>query len=325
MTELETSHARTPEELDEEVRRVLRARTRRSFLIGGIAALAGVGAYEAIYRATMVNELQWPLRDVSELNRRLINGVFRQKVLAPTYTAGEVTGLRVNGDFGIDRGLQLDTWGLQLTGLERPQQYKQFMPDLDMFEQHSSDDYEAPVTTEPDVKSRAPEAKTADAPKAIPHINESTGVTASADAKPGVLLRIEDLKRLPYTEQNTQFKCIEGWSQIVRWGGVRFSDFLRAYPPADIDGAPPKFVTMETYDGQYNASYDMASLMHPQTLLCHSMDGQPLQMLHGAPLRVAMPLKYGYKQIKAISSLTFSNVRTPDYWEKLGYDWYAGL
>ncbi len=316
MTELEQTTARTPAELDEEVRRVLRSRTRRSFLIGSLAAVAGVGAYEALYRAKMVNELQWPLRDAEELNRTLIDGVFRQKVLAPTYNASEVTGLRVNGDYGIDRGLKLDTWGLQIFGLDRPQQYKQFMPDMDLFEQHSADDYQAPVSAEPDVKSRGGDTKPAE-PKTDPAPN--------ADAKPGIVLRLADLQQLPYTEQNTQFKCIEGWSQIVRWGGVRFSDFLRAYPPANINGAPPKFATMETYDGQYNASFDMASLMHPQTLLCHTMDGRPLEPLHGAPLRLAMPLKYGYKQIKAISSLTFSNVRTPDYWEKLGYDWYAGL
>jgi hypothetical protein len=316
MTDLETLKARTPAELDEEVRRVLRSRTRRGFLVGGLAALAGVGAYEAIYRAKMVNELQWPLRDVSEFNRTLVNGIFRQKVLAPTYKASEVTGLRINGDYGIDRGLKLDTWGLQVAGLDRPQQYRQFLPDLDMFEQHSADDYQAPVSPEPDVKSRGGDAKAAEPKQAQ---------VADASAMPGIMLTLADLRKLPYTEQNTQFKCVEGWSQIVRWGGVRFSDFLRAYPAANINGAPPKFATMETYDGQYNASFDMASLMHPQTLLCHSMDGQPLQMLHGAPLRLAMPLKYGYKQIKAISSITFSNMRTPDYWEKLGYDWYAGL
>jgi hypothetical protein len=316
MTDLETSKARTPAELDEEVRKVLRTRTRRGFLVGGLATLAGVGFYEALYHAKMVNELQWPLREVSEMNRTLINGIFRQKVLAPTYKASEVTGLRINGDYGIERGLKLETWGLQVVGLERPRQYKQFMPDVDMFEQNSADDYQEPTSTEPDVKGRGGDTTAAEA-KPEP--------ATDGTAKPGIVLTLADLQKLPYTEQNTQFKCVEGWSQIVRWGGVRFSDFLRAYPAANIDGGPPKYVTMETYDGQYNASFDMTSLMHPQTLLCHSMDGQPLQMLHGAPLRLAMPLKYGYKQIKAISSITFGNMRTPDYWEKLGYDWYAGL
>jgi hypothetical protein len=349
---IETSSARTPEELDDEVRRMLHARTRRSFLIGGAAALAGAGLYEALYRAKAVNQLQWPLREAHEANRALTNALFRQRVLAPTYKASEVTGLRINGDFGIDTGLIESSWGLQLVGLDRPQQYRQFMPDVDLWEYRSKDDYESQTevrSQEPDVKGKGPASAKSDAkPKqnanaapgepappnpqppsskldAIPHLQESAGVTASADAVPGVVLRLEDLKKLPYTEQITQFKCVEGWSQIVRWGGVRFSDLLRAYLPANINGRPPNYATMETSNGEFNASFDLPSLMHPQTLLCYSMDGVPLQIAHGAPVRLAMPLKYGYKQIKAIASITFSNVRTPDYWEKLGYDWYAGL
>jgi hypothetical protein len=328
---LEPSHARTPEDLDDEVRRILRGRTRRSFLIGGAAALAGAGAYEALYRAKMIDGLQWPLREAHEANRTLIDGIFRQRVLAPTYPASAETGLRINGDFGIDRGLIQSSWGLQLVGLDRPERYPQFMPDVDLWEYRSKDDYESQkeTSTEPDVKRKAPDVALKEEKHAsvreIPHLQESTGVTASADAVPGVVLRLEDLRKLPYTEQITQFKCVEGWSQIVRWGGVRFSDVLRAYPPANIDGGPPKFATMETSNGEYNASFDMASLMHPQTLLCYSMAGRPLEPLHGAPLRLAMPLKYGYKQIKGTASITFGNVRVSDYWEKLGYDWYAGL
>lgn len=338
---IESSQSRTTEELDDEVRRMLQARTRRSFLIGGAAALAGAGLYEALYRAKVVNQLQWPLREAHEANRALTNALFQQRVLAPTYKASDVTGLRINGDFGIDTGLIESSWGLQLVGLDRPQQYRQFMPDVDLWEYRSKDDYEsqtAAKSQEPDVKGKGPDSvkpkQNANAAPggpppqpqgAIPHLQESTGVTATADAVPGIVLRLDDLKKLPYTEQITQFKCVEGWSQIVRWGGVRFSDLLRAYPPANIDGRPPNYATMETSNGEFNASFDMPSLLHPQTLLCYSMDGVPLQIAHGAPVRLAMPLKYGYKQIKAIASITFSNVRTPDYWEKLGYDWYAGL
>jgi hypothetical protein len=353
---IETSRARTPEELDEDVRRMLQVRTRRSFLIAGAAALAGAGLYEALYRAKAVNQLQWPLREAHEANRALTNVLFRQRVLAPTYKASEVTGLRINGDFGIDTGLIASSWGLQLVGLDRPHQYRQFMPDVDLWEYRSKTDHELQTEAkagpkELDVKGKAPDsakpkqnanaapgepsAQRDAAPpnpqphserqEAIPHLQESAGVTATEDAVPGIVLRLEDLKKLPFTEQVMQFKCVEGWSQIVRWGGVRFSDLLRAYPPANIDGNPPIYATMETSNGEYNASFDMPSLLHPQTLLCYSMDGMPLQIAHGAPVRLAMPLKYGYKQIKAIASIKFSNVRTPDYWEKLGYDWYAGL
>jgi hypothetical protein len=304
-------------ELDDRVRSILHRQSRRSFLIGGAAALAGAGLFDLLYKAHQVNGLQWPLRSVEETNRSITNAIFRQQVLAPTYRLNQVTGLRINGDFGLDLKLIQSTWGLQVVGLNRPQQYPQYMNDVDLWDYRSSDDYSAQVAkSEPDVKGNG---KAAVADPYAKHAASGPGAT------PGIVLRIDDLRRLPYVEQITQFKCVEGWSQIVRWGGVRFSDFMRAYPPADIDGAPPRFAEMETEDGSFNASFDMPSLLHPQTLLCYTIDGRPLEPAHGAPLRLAMPLKYGYKQIKQIATITYGNKRTPDYWEKLGYDWYAGL
>ena len=316
---IEMTEARTKEELDAEVRKILRGRSRRDFLIGGLAAVAAGGLFEGLYHADQILGAQWPLRKVLEGNRVLTNALFRQKVLAPTYKPKEVTGLRINGTFGLDPKLMQSSWGLQVVGLERPMQYRQFVKDVDLWEYKSADDgAAAPAeTVGPDVKGNG---------KAAPE--PAAAKPAAGDmpaAVPGVVLQIEDLRKLPYTEQITQFKCVEGWSQIVRWGGVRYSDFLKAYPPANVDGRPPKFAVMETSNGEYNASFDMASLLHPQTLLCHTMDGRPLEPYHGAPLRLAMPLKYGYKQIKQIASITYGNERVPDYWEKLGYDWYAGL
>jgi DMSO/TMAO reductase YedYZ molybdopterin-dependent catalytic subunit len=81
----------------------------------------------------------------------------------------------------------------------------------------------------------------------------------------------------------------------------------------------------KTPEGDFFSGYDMASLMHPQTLLCYSMGGVPLNPGHGAPLRLAMPLKYGYKQIKQIAKITYTNQKPPDYWATQGYDWYGGL
>jgi DMSO/TMAO reductase YedYZ molybdopterin-dependent catalytic subunit len=140
------------------------------------------------------------------------------------------------------------------------------------------------------------------------------------------VLSLEDLRALPFTEQVTQFKCIEGWSQITSFGGVRFADFLKAYPPQrNANGNLPGYVAMETADGSFSSSFDLESLLHPQTLLCYQMNGKTLSPGHGAPLRLATPFKYGYKQIKQIAKLTYSDQRTPDFWEGLGYDWYGGL
>ena len=142
---------------------------------------------------------------------------------------------------------------------------------------------------------------------------------------PGLLLTLADITGLPRVELVTQFKCIEGWSQIVHWAGVRMADFLELYPPALIDGKEPRYVYMETPDGDYYTGYDLHVMQHPQTLLVTEMMGEPLTQKHGAPLRLHMPTKYGYKQIKRIGLVAYTNTKPDDYWTKLGYDWYAGL
>ena len=86
----------------------------------------------------------------------------------------------------------------------------------------------------------------------------------------------------------------------------------------------PEYVSMETPDGAYYVGLDMASALHPQTLLCYEMNGKPLTADHGAPLRLAIPVKYGIKNIKNIGKIKFTDERPKDYWAELGYDWYAG-
>jgi DMSO/TMAO reductase YedYZ molybdopterin-dependent catalytic subunit len=69
----------------------------------------------------------------------------------------------------------------------------------------------------------------------------------------------------------------------------------------------------------------MEAARHPQSTLVTEMSGQPLRPEHGAPLRLHMPIKYGYKQIKRIGLIAYTDVKPDDFWMKLGYDWYAGL
>jgi DMSO/TMAO reductase YedYZ molybdopterin-dependent catalytic subunit len=146
---------------------------------------------------------------------------------------------------------------------------------------------------------------------------------------------LAQLKALPRTELTTELKCIEGWSTIVSWAGVRFSDFLAHYPLATRSGqpiadaaAPPAdtapYVSLVTPDEEYYVGMDMASMLHPQTLLCYEMNGQPLTLAHGAPLRLVTPLKYGIKHLKRIGTIAFADERPADYWAEQGYDWHAG-
>lgn len=139
-------------------------------------------------------------------------------------------------------------------------------------------------------------------------------------------LTLEDLKQLPHVESMiTELKCIEGWSVVVEWAGVRLADFIAKYPPArDKEGRHPAFVALETPDGNYYVGLDWESAIHPQTLLCYEMNGLPLTDEHGAPLRLVIPVKYGIKNIKRIGTIRFTNDRPKDYWAEQGYDWYAG-
>ena len=137
-------------------------------------------------------------------------------------------------------------------------------------------------------------------------------------------VRLDELKQLPKTEITFNFKCIEGWSQVQHWGGVRFAEFARHYGLAKEVTLP--YVGMSTPDEEYYVGIDMASALHPQTILAYEMSGQPLTDLrHGAPLRLIIPVKYGVKNLKRIGTVFFSAEKPADYWAERGYDYFIGL
>ena len=145
---------------------------------------------------------------------------------------------------------------------------------------------------------------------------------------------LADIQALPRVEMTTELKCIEGWSIVVNWTGARFADFLAKYPLASRSGQPVKdiaqpptdlapYVGITTPDEKYYVGLDMPSVLHPQTLLCYEINGQPLSLAHGAPLRLVTPLKYGIKHLKRIGTIAFADAKPADYWAEQGYDWYA--
>jgi len=143
-------------------------------------------------------------------------------------------------------------------------------------------------------------------------------------------LRLEDLEnRLALREQITRLVCVEGWSAVAWWGGVRFADLLDAFPPtpgarwAGIESS----VNLDGYgeSDPYYVSIDLETARHPQTLLATRKDGRPLPVEHGAPLRLVAPMKLGLKNIKAITSIVYSAGEPDDYWAKRGYSKYDGL
>jgi hypothetical protein len=138
-----------------------------------------------------------------------------------------------------------------------------------------------------------------------------------------VSLNMEDIKKLPKTDVVFNFKCIEGWNQVTHWAGVRFKDVVKAYG-LDEEKAM-KYVGLATPDKGYYVGIDMASILHPQTILCYEMNGKPLPLNQGYPLRLIIPVKYGIKHLKRIGTMYFDNKRPPDYWYERGYDYFSGL
>jgi len=143
---------------------------------------------------------------------------------------------------------------------------------------------------------------------------------AGAVRKPGDY-KLAQIQALSKFTQNTRHVCVEGWDVIGNFGGVRLSDFLTMIG-ADTTA---RFVTVECADDYYE-SLDMATALHPQTLLCYEMYGQPLTREHGAPLRLNIPTKVGYKQAKYLTDLKVTNVlERVGYWEDQGYSEFYGL
>jgi DMSO/TMAO reductase YedYZ molybdopterin-dependent catalytic subunit len=173
--------------------------------------------------------------------------------------------------------------------------------------------------------------------------NNYNGATPDESYLPGWKLRLEGLAsglvaslgiqdlltHFTQHEQITRLVCVEGWSAIAWWSGVRFHDLLRAYPPpaktkwARVDSSVN--LDAEGNPDPYYASIDLATAQHPQTLLATHYNGQPLEVEHGAPLRLLAPVKLGLKNVKAITGITYSAEEPRDYWAERGYSRYDGL
>ena len=147
-------------------------------------------------------------------------------------------------------------------------------------------------------------------------------LTVDGEVNNPISLSIADIQQMPLTSMTIRHVCVEGWAAIVQWGGIRLRDIIAlAQPKANVG-----YVYFKSADGYYE-SWDIASSLHPQTLLAYQKNGQPLPIDNGAPLRLASPIKLGYKQSKWVTQITLVNqlLPTKGYWEDQGYEWYAGL
>ena len=136
------------------------------------------------------------------------------------------------------------------------------------------------------------------------------------DKKPWSLTQ---LRNLPQADQVTRHICVEGWSAIGKWGGVPFSHFLKRIG-ADLSA---KYVGFKCADDYYT-SIDMATALHPQTLMALTYDGEELPPKYGYPMKLRMPTKLGYKNPKHIQAMFVTNTYPGGYWEDQGYNWFGG-
>lgn len=275
----------------------MRRISRRSFAwaAGAIASAFGIGHW--IFTRRQDNGVPWPLRRVLDLNESVWTDVFSPQRTVPTYDDKKITAERENGDDGLSDDFDPSTWKLTLSGMYQ--------------------------------------AATADTQSTDQSDNSSDDSSQDSSDSNDLTLTLKQIQALPNVEQTTELFCIEGWSIVQKWKGVRFRDFAAKYPPPNADGSPPDvlnhpenlvpYVAMETPDGGYYVGLDMQSALHPQTLLCWEMNGQPLTLEHGAPLRLVIPVKYGVKNIKRIGTITYTADKPKDFWGEQGYDWYAGL
>ena len=131
---------------------------------------------------------------------------------------------------------------------------------------------------------------------------------------------LEQLYALPQVSQVTRLVCVEGWSAIGSWQGVRLSEFLKRVG-ADTRA---KYVWFQCAEG-YSNTIDMATALHPQTQLSFKFDNQILPRRYGFPMKCRMPTKLGFKNPKHVIAIHVLNNNPGGNWEDQGYNWFSGL
>jgi DMSO/TMAO reductase YedYZ molybdopterin-dependent catalytic subunit len=156
---------------------------------------------------------------------------------------------------------------------------------------------------------------------ALPHAPANWSLKVGGLVQNPTVLTIEQLRALPLAEMRVQHHCVEGWSAVAAWRGVRVSELARHI------GVDPRarYVEFRSFDKGYWSTWDMPSAMHPQTLLAYGMNGHQLTPEHGAPLRLYSAVKLGYKNVKYLTEVNFIPNKAGGYWEDQGYEWYGGV
>jgi DMSO/TMAO reductase YedYZ molybdopterin-dependent catalytic subunit len=132
---------------------------------------------------------------------------------------------------------------------------------------------------------------------------------------------LDALHALPSLTYTVKHHCVEGWTAVATWTGVPVSTIIAMVRPRE----EAHYIRFDTFDNGYYNGWDMASAMHPQTIIAYAFNDKPLMMNHGGPARLYSPIKLGYKLTKYLTEMIFTRHRPGGYWEDQGYPWHAGV
>lgn len=132
---------------------------------------------------------------------------------------------------------------------------------------------------------------------------------------------LSELAALPRVTYTVKHHCVEGWTAVGTWTGVPLSTIVAMAEPTPA----ARYLRFDSFDDRYYNGWDMASAMHPQTILAYAFNERPLGVERGAPLRLYSPVKLGYKLTKYLTGITFTSERPGGYWEDQGYPWFGGV
>ena len=141
------------------------------------------------------------------------------------------------------------------------------------------------------------------------------------EVKAPAALTLEMLQQLARISYTVKHHCVEGWTAVATWSGVPFPALAALVQPT----GRARYVRFDSFDNGYYNGWDMASAMHPQTMLAYAFNDRPLMAEHGAPVRLYSPIKLGYKLTKYLTRITFTSSRPGGYWEDQGYPWLGGI
>jgi DMSO/TMAO reductase YedYZ molybdopterin-dependent catalytic subunit len=156
---------------------------------------------------------------------------------------------------------------------------------------------------------------------AYPPVPENWALEVGGLVRMPVRLTRAMLEALPRVTYTVKHHCVEGWTAVATWTGAPVSAVAAmAQPTADA-----RYLRFDSFDSRYANGWDLASAMHPQTILAYAYNDRPLMAERGAPLRLYSPIKLGYKMTKYLTAMSFTRERPGGYWEDQGYPWLGGI